>query len=197
MPILINLLPDVRQAKLRESRRRQLVTGVSIMVWVICGSAVLLMSLYAGGQKVIINNYTHDISVQEAQLENVPGIVAAYTAQQHLAALPQLYSQRVYMTRFLQAYTEADPTTIALTALSLDASGALIVQGNSDTYASVAKLARALTASNVTVGTGAQSANVPYFSNVSIVTAGSGNGSKGVNFTINATVASGATSAGQ
>lgn len=196
MPVLINLLPDIRQAKLRESRRRQLVTGVSVVVWVICGGAVALLSLYAGGQKVIINNYTHDIATQENQVKAVPGIIDAYTAQQHLASLPGLYSQRVYMSRFLEAYMEADPTTVTLSSMTLDSTNSLVLQGTADTYASVAKLARALAASNVTVGSGASASNTPDFSNVTITSAAL-QSTKGVSFSINTTVSSGATSAGQ
>jgi len=199
MSVLINLLPDIRQAKLRESRRRQLVTGVSIVVWAVCGGVVLLLSLYAGGQKVLISNATRSIANEENQLKSVSGLIDAYTAQQHLASLPNLYAQRVRMTKFFQAYMEADPTDITLTSMTVDAGNTLIVQGSAGTYASVAKLARALQASNISVGTGASASNSPNFSNVTITSVGTSgaSGRKGVNFSINATVESGATSGGQ
>lgn len=200
MSILINLLPDLRQAKLREHRRRQLVAGVSVMIWVVCGGALVLMSLYVAGQKVIISNYTNSINNEKRQLQAVPNLLDAYTAQQHLAALPGLYAQRVYVTKFFDAYSQADPQDVTLNSLTVDSSNNLSVVGSGKTYASVAKLARALAASNVTVGTGAQAANTPYFTNVQIASvknAGTGAGVNAVQFSISATLQSGVTSGSQ
>jgi Tfp pilus assembly protein PilN len=196
MSILVNLLPDLRQAKLREKRRRQLVAGVSVTIWTVCGAALVLMSVYVAGQKVIINNYTTSINSQKQQLQGVPNLLDAYTSEQHLAALPGLYAQRVYVTKFFDAYTQADPKDVTLNSMTVDASNSLTAMGTGKNYAAVAKLARALSASNVTIGTGAQASNSPFFSNVQISSV-SGNAGKGVNFTIRATLQTGATSGGQ
>ena len=53
MSILINLLPDLRQARLEDGRRKQLVTGVSVSIWVVCGGLLVLLSIYEGGQKIL------------------------------------------------------------------------------------------------------------------------------------------------
>lgn len=202
MSILLNLLPDLRQAKLRERRRRQLVAGVSVMIWVVCGAVIVLMSLYVAGQKVIINNLTNSINSEKKQLSDVPNLLDAFTAEQHLASLPGLYSQRVYLTKFFDAYTQANPQDVTLNSMTVDQSNNLTVDGAGKTYASVAKLARALSASNVKVGTGAQASNSPYFTNVQITSvsnSGAGTGAKGggVQFSITATLQSGVTSGSQ
>lgn len=201
MSILVNLLPDLRQAKLRERRRRQLVAGVSVTVWVVCGVVIVLMSLYVAGQKVIINNLTNSINSEKNQLAGVPNIIDAYTAEQHLASLPGLYGQRVYMTKFFDSYTQANPQEVTLSSMTVDQSNMLTVMGTGKSYASVAKLARALAAANVTVGTGANSSNSPYFTNVQITTVrndGTTVGNKsGVQFSITATLQSGVTSGSQ
>jgi hypothetical protein len=196
MSILVNLLPDLRQAKLRERRRRQLVSGVAVTVWVICGGVVILMALYVAGQKVIIANYTSSINSEKKQLQAVPNLLDAYTAEQHLASLPGLYSQRVFMTKFFDAYSQSDPTVTNLESLTIDSSNTLTVQGVGPTYASVAKLARALAAMNVSIGTSAQADNTPYFSNVQITTVTNAQG-KGVTYGISATIGSGATGGSQ
>jgi Tfp pilus assembly protein PilN len=186
MSILINLLPDIRQAKLKERRRRQLVSGVSVMVWVVCGAIVLLLSVYTAGQKVAIKVLSNSISQKKTELQNVTGLTDALTAQQHLASLGGLYEKRVYMTKFFKAYSEADPTQVTINSLALDAQNAMIVNGNGTSYAAVAKLARALEASNVKVGTGAAESNSPYFTNVTIKNVSST--ASGVSFTLDATI---------
>lgn len=189
MSILINLLPDIRQAKLREGRRRQTVTGVSIGVWVVCGAALVLLSLYEGGQKLIISHDTGTITQKETQLKGVPGLLDAYTAQQHLASLSNLYGQRIYLTKFFQTYMAIDPTGVTLTSMTVDSSDQLTVLGNAQSYAAVAKLARALSAANVLTGPGASPLNQPYFSNVQVGALSFATG-QGVSFSITTTISS-------
>ncbi len=195
MSILINLLPDIRQAKLREGRRRQLVTGVSVSIWVVCGGLLVLLSIYEGGQKIIISRDSNTINQKEQTLRAVPNLLSAYTAEEHLASLPSLYGQRVYITKFLQAYSASDPTAVTLNSLQVDAQNNLTIEGTGQTYAAVAKLARALADSNVTVGTGASPTNMPYFSNVQIGQLDYTPG-QGVTFTLSAILSSGVVSNG-
>jgi Tfp pilus assembly protein PilN len=181
--VLINLLPDLRQQKLKEKHRRQLVTGASVATWVVCGVIVVGLVLTAGGQKVLISNTTKNIKEKQAQLEGTSGLLDALTAHQHLASLPALYDKRVYLTKFFTVYQETDPVNIVLSSLDVDANNLLTVHGSAPTYAEVAKLARALEASNVKVGSNAAESNAPYFTGVNIVTVDSGDRS-GVSFTI-------------
>jgi hypothetical protein len=195
MSILINLLPDLRQAKLRERRRRQLASGVSISIWVICGGVVALLFLYSGGQAVIIGNYNRGIAQKQTELRGIEGLEEALTAQQHLSSLPSLYDKRVYITRFFSAYSESNPNEITLSSMTVDNQNVMVVNGLGVSYAAVAKLARALEASNVKVGSGASEENEPYFSGVTI-TSVSSSSDRGVSFTLTATLGSGVTSDG-
>lgn len=187
MSILINLLPDLRQAKQRERRRRQMVAGISIVVWIVCGGVVALMGAYELGQKAVIAGHTKAITDKKQQLQDVPDLLDALTAQQHSAALADLYAQRVYMTKFLGAYTEANPGNVTLNSMTIDSQNAMIVSGTASSYAVLAKLARALEAANVKVGTDASANNEPYFTGVTITSASNTTG-KGITFTLNATV---------
>jgi hypothetical protein len=193
MSLSINLLPDLRQAKLREHRRRQLVTGVSVSIWILCAAVVAILGIYAAGQKVVIATTTKSIANKEDSLKQVTGLVDALTANEHLASLPGLYSQRVYLSKFFTAYTQAQPVVALISSLQIDASGALTIIGTAPTYADVAKLARALAVSNVTVGAAASSSNSPYFTNVNI-TSVDNNSKTGVTYTISAQLAPGVTS---
>jgi Tfp pilus assembly protein PilN len=190
--ILVNLLPDFRQAKLKERRRRQLVTGVAVVTWAVCGGIILLLTIYVTGQKVAIGVLSNSIKEKTKQLQNISGLTDALTAQQHLAALPGLYEKRVYMTKFFEAYSAADPAEITLGSMTIDAQNAMIISGTGRSFAAVAKLDRALEASNVKVGKDSSASNEPYFSDVSIASVDNSSGK--VNFTIHANLASGATS---
>jgi Tfp pilus assembly protein PilN len=189
MSILINLLPDIRQAKLRERRRRQLVSGISILVWSICGGLVLLLGIFSTGQKVIIRNLDNSIESKKNELKAMTDLPAALTAADHLKSLPELYDKRVYFTNFFKAYEAASPTDVTLQSLSVDASNVVAAKGVARSYAAVAKLARAVEGYNVTVGPDAKSSNTPYFSDVSLQNVSQD--TTGVAFTLNATAQSG------
>lgn len=193
MSILINLLPDTRQAKLKERHRRQLVGGVSVLVWAVCGGVVALMTVYQLGQAAVIAGHSKSIKESTQELQAIPDLLDALTAQQHSASLPALYDKRVYMTKFFEAYIEANPADVKLTSLGIDTDNILAINGVGKTYAAVAKLARTLEAANVKVGSNAASTNPPYFTNVTIT--GVSSSSQGVSFTITATLDSGVTSA--
>ncbi len=192
MSVLINLLPDTRQVKQRDQRRRQLATGIAVAIWVVCGSILVLLTLYTASQKLIISNLTGQISDKQQQLEGIDGLADALTAQQHLVALPGLYAERVFFTKFFNAYGEANPQQVSLTSLTISADNTLAVNGTAPSYAAVAKLARALEAENVTVGKTANKDNQPYFTEVAIQSASRSNNQ--VSFTLHAALASGATS---
>lgn len=189
MGILINLLPDLRQAKLREQRRRQTAIGVSVLVWAVCGVTVLLMFLYSAGIKVRIAGLNDNIAKNKVALNSVDGLTDALTAAQHLNSLSSLYANRVLFSQFFSAYSASDPVDTTLSSLTVDETNNLTVSGASKSFASLAKLQRALEQSNVTIGDGASTKNTAYFSSVKVQSAVNTAG-KGVVFTLNATVSS-------
>lgn len=187
MNVLINLLPDTRQAKIAATRRRQLATGIAVLVWLVCGGVIVLLTLYSASQSLLIKQKSAEISVKKTQLAAVDGLIDALTAQQHSASLPGLYSQRVYWTTFFTAYSEVNPQDVSLSSLTIDASNTLTVNGSAKSYAAAAKLARALEAAHVKVGKDAAESNQPYFTQVEIQSANRSNGR--VSFTLNAVLA--------
>lgn len=171
MAVLVNLLPDTRQVKLRERHRRQLFTGVAVMIWIVCGGVIGLLVLYSTSQKLLIANLSNEIKAKQQQLQDIEGLPEALTAQQHLASLPGLYSQRAYLTKFFTAYVEANPAQVSLSSLAIDTNNQMTVNGTASSYAAAAKLARALEAANVSVGKDAATNNEPYFTDVNIQSA--------------------------
>lgn len=192
MSFLVNLLPDIRQAKIRAKKRRQLAIGIAVSTWVVCGGVVVLLLVYMTGQKVVIANYTKSIADNKVELEKIPGIGDAYTAEQHLAALPGLYAKRVYLTKFFDIYTQVDPTEVTVGSMNIDVRNQLVVSGSAKTYAAVAKLARALEAANTkVVKNPPTTSSAPYFSNITIANTNTIDAAHGVSFTISATLDSG------
>lgn len=185
MNVMINLLPDIRLAKQRERTRRQLFTGVSLLICGVGIGVVVILFLTTASQKLIIATLSSNITAKTKTLQDTPDLIDALTAQEHSAALPTLYSNRVYFTKFFAAYIQASPTDVQISSLSCDPLNAVAITGTAKSYASVAKLAKALAALNVSVGTGANTSNAPYFTNVVIQTVALSSGK--VSFTINTT----------
>lgn len=189
MSVVVNLLPDRRQAKVKQSQRRQLAIGLATLVGIICGGTILALFLYSAGQKVAIAALSNSINDRKQQLEKQDGLIDALTAQQHLASLPGLYKNRVLYTKFFEAYQASSPQAVTLSSMTVDEQRTLTVEGTSAKYADVAKLARALEESHVTVGPAAEAGNAPYFSSVEVTTAESRDG-RVVEFSLVATVSS-------
>lgn len=189
MSVVVNLLPDRRQAKVRQNQRRQLAIGIATVIGMVCGGSILALFLYSAGQKVTILALTNSIEDRKQKLQQEKGLLDALTAQQHLTSLPGLYSKRVLFTKFFEAYQASSPQAVVINSMEVDEQRTLSVDGTSPNYAEVAKLARALSGSHVTVGPGADPANRPYFESVDITTATSRDG-KVVTFAIIATVSS-------
>jgi Tfp pilus assembly protein PilN len=189
MSVAINLLPDLRQAKLQDQSRRRLITVVAVTVWAVSAGVVLLMFLFSQGQKVIINDLTKKISTKEQTLSSMSGLIDALTADQHLLSATNLFGRRVYFTKFFAAYTVSNPSQVKLDSLTIDAGNVLTIGGTAPSYSSVSKLAVAMQKQNVSFGTGASATNQPYFTNVKISTASQETGGS-TSFTITANVAS-------
>jgi len=188
MSVAINLLPETRQARLQDRRRRQLVTVVAVTVWAVSATVVLVLWLFNQGQRVAVNNLTKQIASNEQKVESTSGLIEALTAQQHLATYPEILGQRVYLTKFLAAYTEANPSSTTLNNLSVDSGGQLTASGTANSYATVAKLVSALQRQHVTFGAGSLVSNQPYFTEVTVSSI-SQSGS-GVSFALSANVSS-------
>jgi len=158
MSVTINLLPDIRQARLRDQRLRRTVTSLVILVWSVAGGAVLLLFLFSVGQKAANDSLTKQIAAKEAQLQSTDGLLEALTAQQHLAALPSAWKQRVFLTNFFKVYSESNPNDVDLKGLAVTNTNQLNVNGVTNSYQNVTKLAKAMEASSSFTDVAIQSA---------------------------------------
>lgn len=192
MSTKINLLPDVRQAKIQDKSRRRLAVAVmagSVMVLI---GALLLGFLTEQAQRLTINSLTNSIKDKKTQINNTPDIKTMLSLQARLAALPKLYSDRVLMTKLNKVLSGLEPSDTAFTDLSIDNNHQLTFNATGKTYLTAARIAKALEASNVSVGDGAAATNEPYFSDVQLSAVTSDSGT--TTYSVTATVNQGATS---
>ena len=190
MAITINLLPDLHQAKLKAKRYRQLAVGSSIVVCSASLGIVLVLFIAVQAQNVQMDRLKNSIQEKEAIWVGTPNLQKILTTQQNLVFLPQLYKERAYMTKFLNLLGSVSPKDIALQSLDLDSANTLKVIGRSRNYAAATKFAKALEASNVTLGPGAGRDNLPNFSNINLGALATATDGK-VDFTLSASLSPG------
>lgn len=198
MSVTINLLPHVRQEKVDAKRQRQLATVVGTVVCAVGLGAVAILFLVVQGQNLRVALLQKDINSRKAQLEAKenapsPNLVDEVTAQQHLAALPGLYSQRLYLTKLFSILQTFSPRDISLGGVNIQQS-TLTMDVTAGSYETARKLSEAMEEAGVTVGQ-TSTTPTPYFTNVQVSGVAASAQSKGrVTFTITATLAPEATS---
>jgi Tfp pilus assembly protein PilN len=184
----INLLPEVRQLKLKAKRQRRIVTAVSAITVGTSVLVVIVLVLVSQGQKVRIRQLTNDIQSSQSEISGTPDLAKMLTTQQNLKSLPGLYQQRILMTRFYDLLSRVSPRDMALESLAIDGQNVLKVEGRARNYALASKFAKALEASNLTFGEGADEENAPHFSEVSLGTVAADDSGRVV-FTLSAKLA--------
>ena len=191
--VMINLLPDLRKAKLREQNTRQLAISVASATVIVSVAAIVVLVLVTQAQALQIRLLTNSISDKQAQIKReVPAAQDIATAQQHLASLAKLYGQRPSLSKFFTVLESVANSDIALNSVSLDATNKLTVNGQAKNYQAASRLAEAMQASNIEIGANASPSNTPDFSNVLLSGLGSDQSGK-VSFTITAQLATGVT----
>ncbi len=183
MSTKINLLPDIRLAKLRDQQHRRLAVSGMVGSVIVAAALLVIGFLIVQGQYLTIHSLTGSIQSKENQVASYPNVKAMLSTQQRLAALPALYSQRQVMTNLYGILSGVEPNDAAFTAVTLDSSNLLTISASGRSYLAAARIAKALEQSNTAA---AGSAGAPRFSNVQLssVTLSSGLTS----FTITATV---------
>lgn len=170
--IRINLLPDLRQAKLRDQHRRHLAISLGALVCGVVLAALIILEALIQVQKLQISSYNNQITNRQSQIEGVKGLPAALAAQQTLNALPTLYQQRAYYTNLFAVLSSLQPSDVTLSTLQDSGTGSLQISGTAHSYTSVALFAKALTTG--TVATAQVSGGQSPFSAVTIGALSSG-----------------------
>lgn len=191
MATLINLLPDIRLAKLAFKRRKRLATIIASTVSGVGVVVVVVLFFITQGQQIKINALSGEIKQSQSQVSSTPDLAKILTVQQHLNSLNGLYAQKIYLSNLYSVLSSLTPGDVAMLSLELDPQNNLKMAAQARSYGAAAKFVKAVEASNVSLGFGAGANKMPYFGNIKLTTvAADATNANKVNFTFTATMSS-------
>lgn len=152
--IQFNLLPDVKMAYIKATRRKRLVMVTATAVTVSCLVILALtFSLVNVWQKGHLNALSADIADQSKELKGTDDLDKILTVQNQMLVLDQLHNDKPVASRLFGYITEVTPTEINLTKLEFNFEGATIkFTGSSNSLNNVNKFADTLKFTEFTVG---------------------------------------------
>ncbi len=143
MSAKINLLPDLRQAKLQDKQHRQVAITIALISVVATAGLLLLGFLIIQGQNLRIKALTSSIADKKKEVAAKPDIKNILSTQGRLDHLPGLYSQRVYATELAKILSSAEPKDVAFSSLTVT-TNKLTLGASGRSYLAAAKIARSL-----------------------------------------------------
>ena len=192
MSVAINLLPDVRLARIRSQHIRHMVTGIAVAIWIVAAIVIGLLFGGIGAQTLVLSNVNNQIKSDISSINNVPNLSSALSAQNALQTLPGLYHSRTYYSKYLPLIVAAMPSTLFVSSVS-NSSGSttgsgVVISGTANSAYAVDQFYEALKASGVGTTNGAN------FSVVTINDVSRTSEASNVSFTVTATLSPGAIS---
>jgi Tfp pilus assembly protein PilN len=183
MSVAINLLPDVRLARIRAQHIRHLVTGIAVAIWIVV--AIIVGALFGGigAQTLVLNNVNNQIQTDISSINGTNGLSDALTTQQRLVNLPGLYNSRTYYSKFMPILAAAMPPNVTVTNISTTPANSLTITGTGSSALAVDTLYESLKVA----GQGTTGGN--YFSAVSITSVSKDATTGLAAFTLSATLA--------
>jgi Tfp pilus assembly protein PilN len=136
----VNLLPVLKQEKLKQRRTRQLAISIGVTVIAIAIAVPILLFIYRTTQGVVLSRTQKSIDEKQQQIAEFEDIETMLTVKQDLAELPALYMQRVYTTQLLKILPSVTPVGLVFTNLDIEGSGNFTISGETNSYVNVEKL---------------------------------------------------------
>ena len=188
MPKLINLLPDIKQNRLKSQRVKHLTMSIAVFLMIAAIALPVTLFLINQGQKLYVKRIQDQINERQDTVKNTPNITTMLTVKDHMASLPTLYDQRLYVTKLLSYLPSITPSDIRFNNLGIDTSGHIIISGTTLSYSNVDKFYQAMLYAGVNYDPNAIEADpnaAGNFTNVVLESAGGTSGQE-VQFTISA-----------
>jgi hypothetical protein len=187
MSVRINLLPDIRLAKIRARHIRQLAFGIATLTSGLAIGIVVVLVIITTAQQLQIAGLNKSIHDKQSELAGKSDLQEIATLQQHLNSLPTLYSDRPSIVAFFAAVQKVTPTELSLNKVDFTQLATIQATGNARSMATVDKLVKAMQASKAPDGSN-------YFSN-ELVTTENQDAISGITFDLAVDVAQEATHA--
>lgn len=165
----INLLPDIKQERLREQRKEQLIKLAAIAVIIVMTVAMVVMVTAALLQKRSLVSTQEDISRVRGETESIEEKDDLLGVQTALQELPGLASQKVYLSKMPGVFEQVVPKDVTISNLQYSTDGSLEISGSTSTFRNLYTFIDSLenTEGNVTVD-GETSDSVELFQSVQL-----------------------------
>lgn len=142
---LINLLPDSKIEGEKRQRTRRLATSITTAVIVVTIGVPLLLLGIKGGQNLALGRTQGQIDERLNQLKSTEQLATILTVQDHMASLPELYRQRIFVSELVKIIPSLMPSEIRLSNIEVDViSGTIQISGIAPTYSSAEKFHKSL-----------------------------------------------------
>lgn len=171
MSVRINLLPEARILKLRNTKTKRLVLVACILISGVFIAAMAILLLLWGTRNLIAAKNANDIKTLKEDLDTKQTVIKDITHfNQALSSVSQLDEGRIYLSKIFDVVSKATPTDSHLTELSVDADYNVKASVKAADFETVSRFITALQNYNVTYGEVAGLAKKPVFLNIAVDT---------------------------
>lgn len=179
--IQFNLLPDVKLAYIRATRRKRVVVVTATSVMAVSVTVLVLLFLVVNVvQKRHLSALSVDINASAKELQDTPDLDKILTVQNQLMKLGELHDKKPVTTRLFKYLAEVTPTDVSIAKLDVDFSlktmkftGASTSLNTINTFVDTLKFTTfTVTEKNEETGETRQSSPKPAFSNVVLTSFG-------------------------
>lgn len=147
---LVNLLPASKQSRLQQQRRKHLFISLITAVIIVAVAVPIVLFVVKQSQSLLLSRTQTEINKRKEELGSTPDITTMLSVKDHLNALPQLYDQRLGVSKLLEHLPSLTPTEINFNNLTVDtATNSISITGVSTSYYKVAQFYLALQRANV------------------------------------------------
>lgn len=122
--ISINLIPDVKANYLKSQQTKYAVMLSAFVITALFVGATLLLWLFTGFQKQVINGVEEDIDNSVTKISQIENLEQIVTVKNQLDAIPGLHDQKPVTSRLFNYLVFLVPDNIGLSKASVDYSGA-------------------------------------------------------------------------
>lgn len=140
----VNLLPGLKQDKLKGKRTRQLIISIGTAAIVIGIAVPIVLFVYKSTQSLLLSRTQNSIDEKVETIRSFPDITTMLTVKDDLSDLPALYGRRVFLSELFRVLPTATPQEVKFNSLEFNGSGGFTIVGNTNSYRSVEKLFEAL-----------------------------------------------------
>lgn len=142
---LVNLLPASKQTRLQQQRRKRLLISLITAIIIVALAVPIVLFVVKQSQNLLISRTQTEINKRKEELKNTEDITTMLTVKDHLNALPQLFDQRLAVSKLLERLPALTPTDISFNNLTVDtATNTVSITGTSTSYYKVAQFYLAL-----------------------------------------------------